>query len=147
MASLISSTERALLTGIFNDIFDTFCRNIVIVKSPSKTPVASLSSSNLFGFGESQVEEQYTYTPVSGIYPAVIYYDKSSNAELNPEIVSHIFADKVKIKVRENARAYIQDGETQHIIVDGRTFLLDSDERKQSFLDSAYYVFSLVNTH
>ena len=36
MASLISTTEKNVLTGIFGDIFDTFQRSITIHKEPKK---------------------------------------------------------------------------------------------------------------
>ena len=36
MPSLISETEKNNLTGIFNDIFDTFKREIVVNKEPNK---------------------------------------------------------------------------------------------------------------
>ena len=37
MATLLSSTEIAGITGIFGDIFDTFKRDVVIYKEPKKS--------------------------------------------------------------------------------------------------------------
>ena len=36
MPSLISTAERAILTGTFQDVFDTFKRAIVVHKEPIK---------------------------------------------------------------------------------------------------------------
>lgn len=147
MSNLISNTERAELTGILNDVFDTFSRNVIIVKAPIQTPIISSSSSDLFGFGESQQVEQYTYTPFSGIFPARIFYATEQDSKLNPEMRANIFQGKASIKVRKDARDFINSGETVQIIIDDRTFILDGDEKKYGFLNTDYYVFSLVNTH
>lgn len=146
MPSLISATERAVLTGIFDDIFDTFKRDIVIFKEPLQTTVTPQPTDGLFGFGPDQTNSLYDYTEVSGIYPAVIRYTPFQTTDIHPEIVAGISAGEVSIKVRRDARDFINTGKTTKIIVDGRTFLLDTDERKQSFLDSAYYVFYLKAT-
>lgn len=149
MPSLISATERAVLTGIFDNIFDTFERNIVVYKEPTKTLVSPPPSENIFGFGPNQQQEVYTYQPVSGVYPALIRYgdpNQAQNADNNAEINAAIFSGPVSIKVRRDCRDFINDGPTNKLIVDGRAFLLDSDERRQSFLDSEYYVFKLRAT-
>ena len=48
MPSLISETEKNNLTGIFNDIFDTFKREIVIHKEPKKV-ISQVNTASLFG--------------------------------------------------------------------------------------------------
>ena len=47
MASLITDAEKTALSGVFDDIFDTFKQNITIYKEPIKT-VSSINESNIF---------------------------------------------------------------------------------------------------
>jgi hypothetical protein len=148
MPSLVSPTERANLTGIFNNIFDTFARNIVIVKEPIKILVSPAPSQNLFGFGENQASDAYTYSGVTGIFPATIRYGspESQSALKTAELTAYTFEGPVTIKVRPDCRDFINTNKTLHILVDGRTFFLDTSEHKQAFLDSAFYVFTLKAT-
>lgn len=146
MPSLISATEKAVLTGIFGDIFDTFARSIIVYKEPIKTAVPSVSSSNMiYGFGESQGEDTYVYTEVTGVFPAVIRY-KEQGIEENPEINAYISNGEVTIKVKRDCRDFIMTDKTEKIGFDNRTFILDGDERKQMFLDSEFYIFKLKAT-
>ena len=143
MPSLISPTERAVLTGIFDNIFDTFSRTIVVYKESTKVLNSSVDSSNfIFGFGESQSQDVYTYSEVTGVFPAVVRY-KHQNIELGAEITAYIPVGEVRIKVREDCRDFINNGKTEKIVFDDKTYVLDSEEKKRTFLDSQFWVFNL----
>jgi hypothetical protein len=143
MASLISDSEKAVLTGIFDSIFDTFSRRIVIYKESTKIPITDPDSSSfLFGFGENQAEDVFTYVEVTGVYPAVIRY-KHQNIELGHEITAYAPLGEVSIKVREDCRNFINNGKTQRVVFDDKTFILDAEEQKQNFLDSNFWIFKL----
>lgn len=143
MPSLISPSERQVLTGIFNDIFDTFQRTIVIYKESTKIPV-NPQPQGLFGFGDSQAQDNYTYSEVTGVFPAVVRYQSIEQPmNLNPEIVSYIPGGEVTIKVRKDCRDFINNGKTEKLLIDERIFMLDGEERKQTFLDSEFWVFKL----
>jgi len=151
MASLISAAEQSGILAVFSGSFDTWSRNIVVFKEPLKTEVTPAPTAGLFGFGETQQDPVYTYTPRSGIYPAVIRYSDiernvADNALLSPEILARIYSGPISIKVRRDCRDYINDGPTERVIVDGQTFLMDSDERLQTYQGSEYYVFQLRKT-
>ncbi len=145
MSNLISSTELAGLISGFNDIHDTFCRPVAIYKEPIKTAVAVDQSNFLYGFGESQVTDAFTYTEVSGVYPATIKYSdpQNVNIDLNDDTRSYISAGGLVIKVKKDARDFIQNGKTEKFVVDGRTFFMDSEETKHTFLNDGFYVFKL----
>ena len=151
MASLLSDTERANILAVFSGSFDTWSRNIVVYKEPQKTPIDPPPTDGVFGFGEEQQNPVYTYTPRSGIYPAVIRYsdlEKSiaKNSQLTPEMVARIYSGPISIKVQRDCRDYINDGPTERIVVDGQTFLMDGDERLQTYQGSEYYVYQLRKT-
>ena len=142
MASLISATEKAVLTGIFGDIFDTFSRNITIHKEPLKTFRTVDTSNLMYGYGENQLEEQFDYTPVSGVYPAIIRYG-TQKITRGDEINVYFPDSEVTIKVKKEARDFINSGETPKITFDDREFTIDAEEKKQTFLDSQFYRFKL----
>ncbi|MCX5658063.1 MAG: hypothetical protein NTZ48_07610 [Candidatus Omnitrophica bacterium] len=153
MSSLISDAEKVGILQVFEDSFDTFSRSITIFKEPLKTEISPPPSAqdNLFGFEASQQDELYTYTSVSGIYPAIIRYgdiqgNLSEKAPLLPEPLFHVYAGTINIKVRKDCRDFLNEGTTDRILVDGRTYLPESDERKQTFCGSEYYVFTLRKT-
>jgi len=144
MPSLISETEKNVLTGIFGDIFDTFQRPIIVYKSSIRTPVSVDTSNFVYGFGGSQGQDNFTYTEVTGIFPAVIRYglppqEITQNADIN----AFISAGEVSIKVRKECRDFINDGKTEKIVFDDRTFAIDSDEKKQMFLNSEFFIYKL----
>lgn len=145
MASLISTSEKAIITGIFGNIFDTFSRNIIVVKEPLRIPIVPAPSHNLFGFGAQQADDTFIYSGVSGIFPAAIHYPigPSQDAPLTEEINAFTFQGPISIKVRQDARDFINTNKTIHIIVDGRTFFLDSDENQNASFDGRYFIFNL----
>ena len=51
MASLVSSGEKAALSRVFDDVFDTFKRDVTIYKESVKI-LSSVSEANIFGYGD-----------------------------------------------------------------------------------------------
>lgn len=142
MPSLISATERANLTGIFGDIFDTFSRQMIVYKEPIKVRTSYDPANMVFGFGESQQEQPQTYTEVTGVYPAKILY-KGQGARFVPDLDAQIPEGGCSVKVRLDAKDFIVNGKTEKLIVDGKTYKLDSEDQARTFLDSNFYVFIL----
>jgi hypothetical protein len=140
MASLISDSEKASLTGIFNDIFDTFKRDIVVFKEPKKT-IQEINLDGVFGYGEYAQAANYTYTPVTGIYPAVIRYANDAEFKEVDDFTSNIPFGHATIKVKEDAREFIKNDKTEKITFDDKTFELASSDKVQRFLDNEYYIF------
>ncbi len=146
MPSLISSTERANLTGNFNDIFDTFKRSIVIYREPIKVPRVT-TEEPLFGYGDSQTEQQYDYIPQSGVFDATIRYPSRQPVEVMSDPRTSLSEGQVSIKVKRECRDYIKEGKVDKIVVDERSFILNDDERKSTFLDSEFFIFILKTTN
>ena len=112
MASLISTGEKATLTGIFNDIFDTFKRDIVVYKEPVKT-VASINESNLFGYGDASNQVNYTYTAQSGSYEAIIRYADQQQQDYYSDLNGAIAKGDARIKVKKES-SQIETRESSH---------------------------------
>ena len=49
MADLLTTTERQNISGIIDDVFDTFKRSIVVYKEPTKT-VSDVDLDFMFGY-------------------------------------------------------------------------------------------------
>tara|TARA_B100000959_G_scaffold278454_1_gene336833 strand:- start:467 stop:907 length:441 start_codon:yes stop_codon:yes gene_type:complete len=145
MASLISDTERENLTGIFGDIFDTFKRDVVIYKEPKKI-IQEINLDGVFGYGEYSQTANYTYIPVTGVYPAVIRYANDAEYKEVDEFTSNIPFGHATIKVEGNARDFIKNDKTEKITFDDKTFELASSDKVQRFLDSEYYIFLVRST-
>jgi hypothetical protein len=145
MASLISTTERSVLTGIFSDIFDTFERSLVVYKEPKKV-IQQINLDGVFGYGEYSQAANYEYIPVTGVFPAVIRYANDAEFKEVDDFTSNIPFGHATVKVKQNARDYIKVGKTEKITFDDKTFELASSDKVQRFLDSEYYIFLVRST-
>ena len=145
MPSLISTTEKNNLTGIFNDIFDTFKREIVIHKEPKRV-VSSINTAAIFGYGDPSSSVNYTYVPQSGVYEATIRYNLDQTVDRLGEIPQYISEGGVFIKVQEPARNYINKGKTEKVTFDNKSFKVVSEDANKSFLNSKFYVYKLEAT-
>jgi hypothetical protein len=145
MPSLISETEKNNLTGIFNDIFDTFKREIVIHKEPKKV-ISQVNTSSLFGYGDPASSINYSYTPVSGVFQATVRYNLEQETERLADIPSQVSVGGVFIKVQEPARNYINKGKTERVTFDNKSFKVVSEDANKSFLNSKFYVYKLEAT-
>mgnify|MGYP003148513695 CR=1 FL=1 len=145
MPSLISETEKNNLTGIFNDIFDTFKREIVIHKEPKRV-VSQVNTASLFGYGDPAESINYTYVPQSGIYCATVRYNLDQQVERLGDIPQNIAVGGVYIKVQEEAKDFISKGKTEKITFDSKSFKLASEDANKSFLNSKFFVYRLEST-
>jgi hypothetical protein len=142
MPSLISDAEKVNLGIVFEDVFDTFSRNIVIYKQPIKLSRNNISPT-LFGFGEKQSDEIYTYQEVTGVYPATIRYNDLTKPNLAEGNIKYP-KGTVTIKVEQDCRDFINTEKTEKILVDGNFYALNGPEQPRNFLDTKYWAFSLI---
>jgi hypothetical protein len=144
--SLLSSTEIEYLTGEFYKHFDTFAtdlsRNITIYKEPKKV-ITLTTGINYPGYGNTQNATNITYVVQSGVYPALILYNRNQDQKNLYEANVVIPKGQVQIKVKEDAKNYIKLGKTESIIVDGNTYNTITDEAVQNYLGLTYYYFTL----
>ena len=138
MASLLQTTEITSLVSILGDVFDTFKRQITINKSPKKV-ISQINQSQLFGYGEAANPVNYTYTPQSGIYYAKVSYLEYKGDEYIQDFQSKVDSNLVRIKVQSDAKEYIENGTTENIEIDNKTFNLLGDYIVKNFLGSNGY--------
>jgi hypothetical protein len=149
MSSLISNNEKLSTNSIFESIFDTFSRQITVYKEPIKQQILPQNPGAVFGFGQSQETDLFTYTPVTGSFPAVIRYqnefgtmgaDDSYQGDMN----TYISDSPISIKVRKDCNDFIMDGKTEKVDIDGLLYILKKTEASQTILwNTDYFIFEL----
>jgi hypothetical protein len=143
MPSLISEKEKAELALIFGDIFDTFKRKITIYKAPKKA-LANTANKPMAGYEEDSEEGNISYVTEQKEFEAVITYgDRQS------EVASQVGtyeAGTVKIRVKKDASDYIENGKTEKIEVDGKSFNTITDSKVSDFMGARYYIYYLRAT-
>ena len=151
MATILSSDEITFFTGSLATHFDTFSYNrtklVIVYKEPLKTVINS-PSNPIFGYGSDSSIDSVTYTPVSGIFPAQIDYDKEqkiAELDITKEVINK---GQVRIKVEQNARDFIEDGrKTERLEFDSKVYNLFSSDRVLNYLGLKYYIYKLENTN
>lgn len=146
MGSLLTSTEIASLTGAIGDSFDTFKKEIVVFKQPIRT-IADLNVSFLYGYDTEYKKSNYTYTPVSGVYNALVISNASPATDaFIDEAKIEVPDNEIKIKVEKEARDFIKNGmKNERVVIDDRDYYINGSDKKVSMLTKDYYVFKLTD--
>lgn len=145
MPSLLSAADINSFTGDFQDLFDTFKRNITIYKEPKKT-ISNVNLDSYHGYGESAQKANITYTSVSEVHQAVVSYKDRQDAEEIANIGLMYFAGDARIKVDSTTKEYILNGKTEKILIDGKAFNLLTEDSIKNFFGIRLYVFHLQAT-
>ena len=142
MASLLTDTQRASFGSNFNDLFDTLSRDIVIYKEPIKN-IISINQTPAFGYPGDQLPESVTYTPVYGTYKARIFYGNPEEdliglgSEIkNPKAIA-------RIRVKTETKDYIENGRTEKITFDGKSWNVQYGFVVKRFIDEPYYEYMM----
>ena len=146
MGRLLTSTEIASLTGAIGDSFDTFKKEIVVFKQPIRT-IADLNVSFLYGYDTEYKKSNYTYTPVSGVYNALVISNASPATDaFIDEAKIEVPDNEIKIKVEKEARDFIKNGmKNERVVIDDRDYYINGSDKKVSMLTKDYYVFKLTD--
>jgi hypothetical protein len=144
MAMLLSTGDIHAFSGAFIDHFDTFSdkRDIVVYKEPKKTVIQS-ADLPMAGYGASSNPENYQLTPVSGVFPAIIRYKRLQKQFPLPDLQTSINKGTVTIKVQEHARNFINEGKTECIQFDNKSWNVIGTDAVQNYLGVKYYYYDL----
>ena len=138
MTDLLSSGEKSAFDGEFDDLHDTFGRDIVIYKKSKKVFVATNSTYNAL---YSRIKnEKGSEKKVEAItLKARIAYSGNSGKETeeNEILGFDIPADHVRIKI--NLEGYNLIKEASEIEVDGDLYDVVSDASKSGMFSVKYY--------
>lgn len=142
MASLLSSADKTRWSQDLETIFDTFKQNIVIIKEP-RIVVTDVSRPRIFGYNQDSDPANITYVPVSGVFPAIVNFEKNQRADRLNETANLVGLGQITIKVQKDASDFISVGKTMGIEIDSQSFDLVSFQSTRGFLPSLYYIYEL----
>tara|TARA_R110000824_G_scaffold40178_2_gene120679 strand:+ start:517 stop:960 length:444 start_codon:yes stop_codon:yes gene_type:complete len=134
--------NATVFTSAYNDFFDYFKREVIVYKTPTKT-VADVSLSFLYGYGADSNGDNYTFTPVSGIFSGLAIYKSNINDQDLTEADIRMPDNNLRLKVAEEARNYINNGVNESIEIDNKKYFIKSSDTQEHFLTNNYFVYVL----
>lgn len=147
MAGFLTNDNIFRISGAYKKHWDTFKRQIIVVKEPTKTIVSSnTTTSPVFGYGEeSRPAVTFTYASVTGAFDAQVTSNLDQRAELLPEEVKNMVAiGKIRIKIQQDARDFIEDGrKTENIQYQNQTFNILSFDAVTNFFGLKFFTYTL----
>lgn len=141
--SLLSSTEIAGFTGIYNQLFDTFKQEIVVIKEPIRS-IVNVGSQDLWKYGDTSNESNYTYIPVSGIYSGLVDIDLKPKEVFLSDLEQKAQTETLSIQVLQDCRDFIENGvKVQSIFIKNHYYELISEDIHDPFLSMDVYQYRL----
>jgi hypothetical protein len=144
MASLLSTSEKSILNVAFNDIHDTFARDIyVYVESISSIPIDQ-NYNSLYGRtkNSSRIDSQKTLQKFT--YSARVYYENSQKenvVDTDGQMNLSASLGLVKIKVKQDAYEKIKV--CSRIEVDNQLYIVYGDVKVIGNLGINFYTYTL----
>lgn len=144
--SLVNQNIINKFTGVFGQHFDIFSPfySLVIFKEPIKT--YSTDNARVYGYGPDSNETTITYTPVSGVYPAIIIFDKKQDKEIFFQTKSPLSKGGIIVKVKEDAKNFIEEGRNESFRLNRDVYNVISDPKEQNYLGLNYFYYKLEKT-
>lgn len=140
MTDLFSSSEKSAFDRVFDDLHDTFGRDITIFKKSQKVFVATNSTYNaLYSKTKNQKGIEKVVEAIK-IKARIAYAGSFENARSNDEneiLGLDIPSDHVRIKL--NLEGYNLIKQAKDIEIDGELFDVVSDASKSGIFSVRYY--------
>jgi hypothetical protein len=144
--SYIDSSTVSGFAQEYDNFFTYFSRPFVVHKEPIKI-IQQLQSAPMYGYGQASDAINYTYQPVTGIFNGRIYYNNSRDVDAVNSDLKLVFArGDVTLKVRQDARDFMNNGKTIKIEFDGKTWNVITEDIIKRYLTNSYYVYGLEQT-
>jgi len=135
MASLVSNTEKLAWANEFNNIHDTFARQVVAWKTPERVVISSDSNYNFLYNDQESIE--VAYIPVSGSFNCRIEWQDPSKVMAWPEIREEIRGNICRIKAKKDFVDFISNAEK--IEIDGRPVQSMGTNRPHGLFNIDFY--------
>lgn len=146
MGSLISDSDKERFQSVFDNIHDTFARDIKFIQDATKVILSTDPNYNyLYNNTKGQISS-IKYKITEATFKARILYVGKQNEDLfDGETGAQIKVDKhigeVRIKVDAEGYSYLKD--TKRCEFDGRKFSIISDEMPHGLFTPHFYTFYL----
>jgi hypothetical protein len=146
MASFFPENVKKRLSEQFNNLHDTFAREMVVYKEAQKVVINSDPNYNYI-YNETGGTTSIQNVPQKKIINARILYDNDRDTEYFGEFGSSTkirrvdSTSRVRIKLKKEDYLFIKDA--KRIEFDERMFLVDSDPRPHGLFDVYFYTLHL----
>ena len=150
MASLLTSVQKAALQSAFDDVHDTFARDIYIFKEAKKIVISTDPNYNPIYDKNSSLSKTVTKEVQKQTFQARVMYNTDraepyiSAPEIDSQLKLKIPDGTVRIKIDQAGYNYIKG--SKRIELDGRRFTIESDVRPHGLFEPTYYTFFLMPT-
>lgn len=114
-----NTAQKTAYSKVFYDLHDTFADQIVVFQNPKATLISSEPEYNFLYAEQSAADIEYT--PVSGVFSAVIKWESPYKVSDGTDIRPTILGNYCRLKVKADALQFINGARGQRIEVDGRT--------------------------
>ena len=146
MGSLINNIDKESLESVFDDIHDTFARDIKFIKDAQKVILSTDPYYNyLYKNSRGQINSVKRNIVEATFKARILYVGRQNEDLFDGETNSQIKVDKhigeVRIKVAKDGCEYLKN--TKRCEFDGRKFSLTSDEMPHGLFSPKYYTFYL----
>jgi hypothetical protein len=143
--SFLSSNDQTWYEEAADTWFETFKKPIIIHKEPIKNIIQN-TTNQMLGYNEDSNIIDYTYTPRSQTFYAVIKYNPTDNLDSDPEIKLKFTDQPVMIYVKTDAKDYINNDVTEKVTFDDKNFNIYSSSIVKHYQNKTYYVYYLKET-
>lgn len=146
MTSFLPDDEKKILAEQFNNLHDTFAREISVYKEAEKVVVSTDPNYNYL-YDETGGQLSIQNVPQKKSMQARILYDDNRDIEYFGEFSSSTkikrvdSSSRVRIKLKKIDYEYFND--VKRVEFDGRMFLIDSDPRPHGLFDIYFYTLYL----
>jgi len=150
MASLLTTAQKAALQSAFDDIHDTFARDIYIFKEAQNISISTNPNYNPIYDKNSSLSQTFTKQVQKQSFSARIMYNTDraepylSAPDIDSQLKLRVPDGTVRIKLDKDGYDYIK--EAKRIEFDGRRFTIESDVRPHGLFEPTYYTFFLLPT-
>ncbi|NDG53033.1 MAG: hypothetical protein EBY39_08430 [Flavobacteriia bacterium] len=146
MGSLINNIDKDSLESVFDDIHDTFAREIKFIKDAQKVILSTDPYYNyLYKNSRGQINSVKNKIVEAKFKARILYVGRQEEDLFDGETNSQIKVDKhigeVRIKVAKDGYEYLKN--TKRCEFDGRKFTIVSDEMPHGLFAPKYYTFYL----
>jgi hypothetical protein len=146
MGSLISNSDKEAFESVFDDIHDTFARDIKFIKEAQRVILSTDPNYNyLYKNTKGQISSVQRKIVEATFKARILYVGRQNEGMFDGEVDAQIKVEKhvgeVRIKVDKEGYSYLK--ETKRCEFDGRKFSVISDEMPHGLFSPKYYTFYL----
>jgi hypothetical protein len=145
MSSLINVFRQLKVNKAFENLHDTFSREITVYKNAKQVSIASSPQYNSI-YGNSGSTNSVRYEEVVGTFLARIYYLKSEEDIFadNSQAQNKIIIPNGSVKIVVDPVGYNFIKEARKVQFDGNTFSIKSDGNPMGLFANQYFEFYLT---